>query len=390
MKKSSLLLVFLLCMAVFSTVQATAPRKGTLQIEIKGLSDEDKLIVSIGNLGAEDCQRDTMTLKNGKISFESSEVEVVSLFILKRGVLTDRGHVMKLQSMTIESLVIPGVDEKIKATLTDRCLEYRSEGSEYHKTRAEERMKNMYLTLRIDSLNTLIEQAYLTNPSEEEYGRWFEERGEASRQMRTRRVEYIKNNPNTLLASEYLCRIGYDEMITLEPTVAEEFRNGFFKKLIDENLLKAKQLQALEKASESIKEGNNAPDFELLCSDGSMKRLSDFRGKWLVLDFWGTWCGWCVAGFPKMKDTYEKYTDKVEFVGIDHGDKEGKWREAIVKHELPWVQLRDDEDKIESTSVRYAVQSYPTKVIIDPNGIIRAIFKGESDDFYNKLGELLN
>lgn len=392
MKKSSLLLIFLLCMAAFSTVQAQAPRKGTLQIEIKGVSDTDTLTVSVSDLGTtENIRPNTMTLRNGKISFESStEAKVVSLHILKCGVLTDRIRVMKLQAMTIESLIIPGVNEKIKAELTDSCLEYRSEGSEYHKTKAEERMKNMDLILQIDSFNALVQQAYLTMPSGEEYWRRFAEGAEAELRITKRRMEYIKKNPNTLLAAEYLCRIGYNEIIALEPTVAKEFRNGLFKKLIDENLLRAKQWQAVTKAKGSVKEGDNAPDFELLCSDGSMKRLADFRGKWLVLDFWGTWCGWCVAGFPRMKDAYNKYKDKVEFVGIDHNDKEDKWREAIENHKLPWTQLRDDDDKVESTSVRYAVQAYPTKVIIDPDGVIRAIFEGESDDFYNKLKELLN
>jgi thiol-disulfide isomerase/thioredoxin len=66
--------------------------------------------------------------------------------------------------------------------------------------------------------------------------------------------------------------------------------------------------------------GSFAPSFSLPDINGKNLTLYDFKRKYIVLDFWGTWCVSCVKGFPKLKDYYSKYNDKIEFIGIDCQD----------------------------------------------------------------------
>ena len=72
-----------------------------------------------------------------------------------------------------------------------------------------------------------------------------------------------------------------------------------------------------------------APDFELPDLQGNPLKLSSLRGKYVVLDFWGAWCIWCVRGIPNMKEAYAKHKDKMEILGIDCRDAEPKWKAAV-------------------------------------------------------------
>lgn len=144
-------------------------------------------------------------------------------------------------------------------------------------------------------------------------------------------------------------------------------------------------------AKQTIVEGAEAPDFTLNDVDGNAQSLSALRGKWVVLDFWGSWCGWCIKGFPDMKATYAKYSDRVEFVGIACKDDEQRWREAIEQHELSWIQLFNPTDLQPSMSPMhlYGVQGFPTKIILTPEGLIHKMFVGESKDFYAELERVM-
>jgi thiol-disulfide isomerase/thioredoxin len=83
-----------------------------------------------------------------------------------------------------------------------------------------------------------------------------------------------------------------------------------------------------------------APDFELPDLQGQPLKLSSLRGKYVVLDFWGSWCIWCIRGIPSMKEAYTKYKDKMEILGVDCRDTEEKWKAAVKEHELPWLHVR--------------------------------------------------
>ena len=141
-----------------------------------------------------------------------------------------------------------------------------------------------------------------------------------------------------------------------------------------------------EENAKKIIEGAEAPDFTLKDIQGNDLALSSLRGKYVVLDFWGSWCGWCIKGIPDMKKYYEKYKGKMEILGIDCRDTEEKWKAAVEKHELPWLHVRNEGNP--DVSLLYAIQGYPTKIVIDPEGKIAKVVIGEDPAFYEYLDEL--
>ena len=141
-------------------------------------------------------------------------------------------------------------------------------------------------------------------------------------------------------------------------------------------------------AAEVAVDGELAPDFELPNLQGSTTKLSSLRGKYVILDFWGSWCVWCIRGIPKMKEAYTKYKDKMEILGVDCRDTEEKWRAAVDEHQLPWLQVRCPDEQLQTIAAQYSIEGFPTKVIIDPDGKLVRTVVGEDPAFYTFLDEL--
>ena len=145
--------------------------------------------------------------------------------------------------------------------------------------------------------------------------------------------------------------------------------------------------EAVAEVQETV-DADLAPDFELPDLQGNPLKLSSLRGKYVVLDFWGSWCIWCIRGIPSMKEAYSKYKEKMEILGIDCNDSEEDWRSAVSKHQLPWLQVRCPEDQMESLGNAYQIEGFPTKVVIDPKGKVVKVVVGEDPAFYTYLDEL--
>ncbi|RYG31829.1 MAG: TlpA family protein disulfide reductase, partial [Chitinophagaceae bacterium] len=133
-----------------------------------------------------------------------------------------------------------------------------------------------------------------------------------------------------------------------------------------------------------------AVDFTYAKRFGNSFSLADQKGKYVVLDFWGSWCVPCIQGLPKMKEYYEKYKTKVEFVGIACNDLPGPWQAAVRKYNMKWTQLLDNRDIENKIASVYGIQLYPTKILINPEGIIEGVFSGEGSEFYEKLDSLIS
>jgi thiol-disulfide isomerase/thioredoxin len=146
------------------------------------------------------------------------------------------------------------------------------------------------------------------------------------------------------------------------------------------------QMKAEEEAAKKQATGVEAPDFTLKDLEGKPLSLKSLRGKYVILDFWGSWCVWCIRGIPQMKEYYQKYAGKFEILGIDCNDTDEKWRDAVKKHELPWLHVYNPRES--NVLEDYGIQGFPTKIIVGPDGKIVKTIVGEDPSFYTLLDEL--
>ncbi len=131
--------------------------------------------------------------------------------------------------------------------------------------------------------------------------------------------------------------------------------------------------------------GKQAPDFTLKDLSGKEHKLSDFRGKYVFLDFWGTWCKPCVALLPKIRKAYDQVDkSKIEFIGICVGCHDVDMNEFAKENNLNWLQLVDNDGEGEVyVNEVYLINSFPTPLLIDPNGKI--VEDGSTEEGYERF-----
>lgn len=138
-----------------------------------------------------------------------------------------------------------------------------------------------------------------------------------------------------------------------------------------------------------LKEGDPVPGFQAFTYSKDKISLPAMNGKYTVLDFWGSWCIPCISGFPKMKEYYEKYKTRIEFIGIACNDKIASLGEAIRKYNLNWPQIINPDGR-NNLVVKYNIEAYPTKILVDESGRFIQSFVGETESFYQNLDALFN
>ena len=135
-----------------------------------------------------------------------------------------------------------------------------------------------------------------------------------------------------------------------------------------------------------VEVGDNFTDVDLLDADGNTKRLADYSGKYLLLDFWSRGCGPCIMALPEMKEISETYLDKLTIISISL-DTESVWKEAMAKHDMPWVNIRDPKS-MGGLAASYGVVGIPNYVMISPEGTIVDKWAGFGTGYLKrKVGE---
>ncbi len=123
-------------------------------------------------------------------------------------------------------------------------------------------------------------------------------------------------------------------------------------------------------ATELLKAGTAAPDFTLKTPDGKAVSLADYRGHYVVLDFWASWCPDCIKDLPNMKRMYDSYGERgIVFIGVSFDDKKENWTNALEKHGIRYTQVSELKKwKETDISKRYNIKWIPSMYLIDPEG----------------------
>lgn len=109
------------------------------------------------------------------------------------------------------------------------------------------------------------------------------------------------------------------------------------------------------------------PFTQILSTAGESISLADYKGKYVLLDFWGTWCAPCRAETPYLRDAYAKTSrDTIEFISIASSDTPEKVKAYCLKEQLNWPQLLSDE--VNKLAATYHIIAYPTTILIGPDG----------------------
>ena len=319
--------------------------------------------------------------KDGAFDFHMDVKEPAPLVLQVRHPMKDGQQPMAAYAVL---MAVPGENLKVTGSFSN----YQVDGSAFYKdfeqcrkvsASFEEGVKNLQRDYSAkmeqganpDSLEKVINKAY----------------EELKANLSDATLKYIKAHPDMEACVSMLDNVDVENYKEVLAALSPAVREGRMKGLVDHFADYAQKALEREAAKKNTVEGNVAPDFTLKSIDGKNISLSSLKGKVVVLDFWGSWCGWCIKGMPKMKEYYAKYKGKLEILGIDCNDTEQKWRDAVKKHELPWLHVRNEGHP--DVTVLYGIRGLPTKTAVNAQGKISKIVVGESEDFYTYLDQLL-
>lgn len=193
------------------------------------------------------------------------------------------------------------------------------------------------------------------------------------------RDEYIKAHPESFVTHYILDGVKQDYPLDqLKDLMAGFTTESIYRDHLNDYVAKQERLEV----------GQPFIDFTLQTKDGEDVTLSEkiAQNKLTLVDFWASWCGPCRHENPVVKAAYEKYHELgFEVVGVSVDQDEAAWLKAVEEDELPWMQVRDSEDKV---SEDYMIYYIPSNFLFDQNGTM--IAKGlRGEDLEAKLAEIL-
>jgi len=187
--------------------------------------------------------------------------------------------------------------------------------------------------------------------------------------------QYLLGHTASLVSLEWLKTAGFEQQeksraIRLFGQLSEDLRNSPM----------GRAYAGLIKEAVSVEIGSLAPDFTAKDLEGKLVALSSFRGKYVLLDFWASWCVPCRKENPNVLKAFNNYKDKnFSILAFSLDEAQAAWSKAVKQDGLPWTQVSDLAGWGSQVARMYGISAIPANVLIDPQGkIIARDLRGES------------
>ncbi|WP_242202375.1 TlpA disulfide reductase family protein [Aestuariivivens insulae] len=367
------------------------PKTFTLNAHLENLEADYLVYYEKDESYTDGYRRDTLWVKDQKFTFKDSVSDYKLYFItvpeaLRSYTINAGGKEYKVsvkaQMCRMWFIGYPGAEITYSGRVDDFMVNaYPSDQNGINDDLAKINKQIFPLINKTDSITV----ALSTNNDlgEEESEQLKKERSELYSKVKELKLEFIKAHPKSIAASYVFSDAYYRKSFTHDQ--AKQLFDGFDIATLSGTPFYEEVKNRLE-AVDKTGIGMHAP--ELITKntvDGSEFKLSDLRGNYVLLDYWGTWCGPCMGEMPKIKEYYNKYSDKnFVVVGVNQGDTMARWKKVIEENQYNWTHIQTTKEN--NLLVPFNVNSFPTKILLDPEGkIIYSSKNPDKVDMYKML-----
>jgi len=296
--------------------------------------------------------RDSSVLQNGQFEFHGSVSRPLhaNLVLKQQGGSSSKSlyldpGVMTLKSNgSLDSAVVTGSPS---SQLAD---EWKKMSEPYLSQMAEFRSRAYYNRGNSDSVRILKEQT-----------------DQALLDYRHALTTFVSRHPDSYVSWDEVDaqRVAMDPE-TFQPTfeaLSPKFRDTPEGKALAEQIVNVKQAEI----------GVRSPDFSQLDAHGNPVSLRSLHGKYVLVDFWASWCGICRVENAHVLRAYNAYKDSgFTVLGVSLDDSKSKWLQAVKEDNMPWQQVSDLKGTMNDVAMLYGIIGIPQNVLLDPNGVIIA------------------
>ena len=355
-----------------------------IKYDIKGIQSTTASVTIFGNREAVD--HEPIHIEDGKFIFTGTAIEPVVARIwldhdlqLRKTSYGDRGF-YPVKSEQIWVIVYPGAKFSVSGEIS---------GKDYMSVNAKDGAENDFfaelaqkMMPLISEIGNLAVEGSNPNISKDKKEENRAETARLSAELEKIKIDFITSRANTLTAlwlmEDMLIRSEIKPEL-LVPILAKvdkiKYSNNYFYKAVSDRISGAFNTSV----------GQMCPNIETDDTyDGASFSLSSMKGKYVIIDFWGTWCGPCMAGVPHMKEFRDKYQDKIEILGISNDKNVALWRSVIERNNMNWTNILIGTGEKDFVST-FNVQGFPTKILLSPEGKILFRESGENEAFYDNV-----
>ncbi|MFD0749183.1 redoxin domain-containing protein [Mucilaginibacter calamicampi] len=336
-------------LAFFFQLNASAQKAGfTINGQVTGLKDSTKIYLT--NTQPQKIIDSTIVI-NGKFTMS--------------GQINEPARQVCLFTAKYENYVLFWVENK-SMSMVLKAGEFRKaiiKGSSTQDENNELETASEQLLFKQDSLNKILSK----NPAATERESLLKQLSALRDEEQQININYVKQHPKSLFAAHllnvYSATWGKEKTESLYKNLNAAMKKTSYGKEISEYIHLNKNVQV----------GDKFQDFEQLNTLGKKVKLSEIRGKYILLDFWAAWCGPCREENPHLVELYKQYQPKgFNILGVSADNSKKAWLDAVKKDGLLWENVSDLRGDNNKAALIYGVNAYPTNYLINTNGVIIA------------------